>query len=141
MRHALPIPDAEAPLAIGGTLANDPYWLATTMAELVLREAGFRAESLGTNLPGATLGAAVETLRPRLIWVSCSYIGDEEAFVHEYELLHHAVLRDGAALAFGGRAADALRQKVRYDAFCTTMQELVDFGSGLLTGQSAQQVG
>lgn len=141
MRHALPIPGPEAPLAIGGTLANDPYWVATTMAELVLREVGYRAESLGTNLPGATLGAAIGNLHPRLIWLSCSYIGDEEAFVREYEQVHHAALRDGAALAFGGRAADALRHQVRYDAFCGTMQELADFGSGLLAGQSAQQVG
>ena len=46
LQALLPAPAAEAPRAIGGTLAGDPYSLPTTMLETTLWEAGWRAQSL-----------------------------------------------------------------------------------------------
>ena len=47
-RQNLPM---KSPLAIGGTIEGDVYALPSTMAELVLREAGWNATSLGNVAP------------------------------------------------------------------------------------------
>jgi methanogenic corrinoid protein MtbC1 len=43
------------------------------MVELVLRDAGWNAHSLGTNLPLSELIPAIDHYKPRLCWVSSSY--------------------------------------------------------------------
>ena len=43
---------------MGGTLDGDPYTLAACMSELVLRDCGWRASSLGNMLPFETLRSA-----------------------------------------------------------------------------------
>ncbi len=48
LRRAVGPGPSDGPLAIGGTIDGDPYTLATGMAETVLRDAGWRAMSLGT---------------------------------------------------------------------------------------------
>jgi len=60
------------------------------MAELVLREAGWNANSLGDNLPFATLAAAIEENRPRLFWISASHIDNEGTFLNGYQELYSA---------------------------------------------------
>ena len=74
LRLAVRVPPLDAPVAIGGALEHDPYRLPTTMVEIALREAGWRATSLGTLLPAATMGEAIRENRPQLLWVSVSSI-------------------------------------------------------------------
>jgi len=130
-RLLLPRPSHDAPLAFGGTPEGDNYSLATTMVELVLRSLGWRAMSLGTNLPFDTLVAAVRENQPRLLWLSVSHIENEEEFVARYEHLFAAT--DGrVALALGGRAlTEPIRQRLRYSAFCDNMQHLESFARTL----------
>src|SRR5689334_22827049 len=55
LRALLPEPTATAPLALGAAPSGDQYRLPTVLVELVLREVGWQAISLGSNLPFATL--------------------------------------------------------------------------------------
>lgn len=129
LRTFLPSLSGEMPLAIGGTPAGDPYTLPTTMADLVLRDARWRSVSLGSNLPGATLAAAIKQYRPRMFWLSCSHIPDPDLFLREYDKLFGEFGLD-VAFVVGGRALnDDLRKNMRYAAFCDNMQHLEAFAS------------
>ncbi|MBS0265166.1 MAG: DNA-binding protein, partial [Planctomycetes bacterium] len=119
--------------AIGGTPEGDQYLLPTTLAEMVLEQAGWQSRSLGASLPFDTLVAAVQQTRPRLFWLSVSFIPDQQAFVEGYSKLYEATRETDTALAVGGFALrdEALRQRLRYSAYCDTMRHLVDFSSTL----------
>ena len=62
LRALIASPPDNAPLAIGAAAEGDQYALGTTMAELVLRDAKWNANSLGDNLPFATLSAAIRSI-------------------------------------------------------------------------------
>ncbi len=51
LRNELPDLPKSAPIALGGTFSGDPYQLPTALIELAMREAGWNAISLGSNLP------------------------------------------------------------------------------------------
>lgn len=132
LRTALPPAAEGAPYAIGGTVSADPYQLATAMVELSLREAGWRAESYGTNLPFSTLIAAVEDTRPRVCWLSVSHIGDSECFLREYALFADAASRQETAIVVGGRAlTDSIRRQMRYTAYCDTFRHVAEFAGAI----------
>ena len=127
----LTTPDAKAPLAVGAAPENDPYQLPTAMVELVFRQAGWRALSLGSGLPFATLAAAIHDLQPRLFWLSVSHVADEARFLREYGEFH-AQVRSNVIVVVGGRAlTDALRQRMHYAAFCDTLKHLEAFTEAL----------
>lgn len=118
--------------AIGGTIEGDLYTLPTTMAELVLRESGFDATSLGTSIPFASLTKAIDETRPDVFWLSVSHIPQENEFVPQFAALSQACASVGTALVVGGRALTAdLRQHMAYSAFCDTMQHLEGFANAL----------
>lgn len=118
-------PAENAPLAIGGTLSGDPYVLPTVTAELVLRETGFRSESLGCNLPGGTFAAALAALRPALLWLCVSCIESEDAFLTEYARVQEAASAVGTVIAVGGRALGAqLRMRMEFAFFGDSMSHL-----------------
>jgi len=132
LRSALPRSQPTAPYALGGTLTHDVYVLPTTMVEVVLREAGWRAESYGNGLPVATLCEAIHDTRPALVWLSVSHIDSRTAFLAEYAQLEHAAAAHQAALVVGGQALDeCLRREMRYSAFCDTLRHLLSFTATL----------
>lgn len=132
LRMLLPPPPSEAPLAIGGTVEGDLYTLATTMAELVLRDNKWNAVSLGSNLPFKTLAAAIRHQRPRLFWLSVSYLKDEAEFIRGYSELYDEFGLD-VAFVVGGRAlSEEIRHQIKYAAFCDNIQHLEGFGQTLL---------
>jgi methanogenic corrinoid protein MtbC1 len=132
LRQVVPQPQASAPTAFGGTIDGDPYTLAVSMAELVLRDAGWNASSLGHMLPFATIRTALEKHRPRLLWLSISAIRDTDRFVDEINGLFAVAQSSGTALALGGRSmSPELRQQLRYSVFCDTFQNLADFSRTL----------
>lgn len=134
---ALRPPSADAPQAIGGTLECDPYRLPTAMIELVLREQGWQATSLGSQLPTATLVEAVGDHRPQLFWLSVSCIESIPTFLAEYSQLHQAATEVGAAVAVGGRALTAeIRQQMTYSAYCDTLRHLLTFAEALPSGRT-----
>jgi excisionase family DNA binding protein len=72
LRTMIAEPPANAPVAVGGAPAGDPYLLATMLAAMVLEEAGVRAVNLGPDTPVAAFEAAVAQHRPKLLWLSVS---------------------------------------------------------------------
>lgn len=101
LRLLLPTPGEEAPLAVGA--APDVYLLGTQIASAVMVEGGWRSVNLGAQTPLQILARAVETLRPRLVWLSLS---DEEV-THSLgdgvERLLESVEHTDGALIVGGR--------------------------------------
>lgn len=131
LRKMQPAADESLP-AIGATIEGDLYALPSVMAELVLRENGFRATSLGNSIPFTSLVRAVEETQPKLFWLSVSHIREGLDFVSEFAPLSQACNLSGTALVVGGRAlAATLRQRLSYSAFCDTMQHLDSFAKTL----------
>ncbi len=133
LRSAIQPPEETAPLALGATPAGDPYRLPTMLVELVLLENGWKAMSLGTGLPFATLRAAIIENQPRLFWLSATTIGDPARFLAEYRQFYDE-FGDQMAIVVGGQAITAeLRRQMQYAAYCDTMQHLESFVSSLDT--------
>ena len=106
--------------------------LPLLMAELVLREVGFQATSLGTSIPFTSLVRAVAETRPKLFWLSVSHIRDGTDFVTDFAALSDACTAAGTALVVGGRAlTEDLRQQMTYSAFGDNMQHLEGFAQTL----------
>lgn len=126
-------PFAPTLLALGGAIDGDFYTLPTTMAELVLRDVGFQATSLGVSIPFSSLTKAIQQNRPKLFWLSVSHIREGLDFVTEFATLSRACTSNGTALVVGGRAlTEDLRQRLTYSSFCDTMQHLEAFAQALI---------
>jgi excisionase family DNA binding protein len=138
LRSLVPEPPSGAPLAIGGTLADDPYKLATSMVELALREAGWQAESYGVGLPADTLVAAIEAVRPRLFWLSVSGFATRESFVEAFAPISTAATRCGTALVIGGRAlTEEVRRDLHFSAYGDNLRHLLGFAQTLIADAAA----
>ncbi|MDC0273172.1 B12-binding domain-containing protein [Planctomycetaceae bacterium] len=128
LRQFYKTPSELAPLAIGGSPSGDPYTLPTTMSELILRENGWRATSLGINLPFDSLSAAVRDQHPHLFWLSVSFIEDEEEFITGFNEFVDAVKPIGTAVLVGGKAlTDQIRKHMNFTSFCDRMRNLEEF--------------
>lgn len=132
LRAAVRTPGPEAPSAIGGTLVGDNYQIPTGMIEIALRELGWSANSLGTNLPAESFCAAIRDIQPKLVWLSASHIADEAVFLADYAKIYAAATASSVPIVVGGRALSAeLRPKMQYGAFCDNLRHLVAFASSL----------
>lgn len=135
LRRRLRPPGPRAPLAIGGTPGIDSYEIPNALAELTLREEGWRAESLGCGMPMATIAAAVCRERPKLVWLSVSTLDKVKDFVAEYQSFYRASSETGAAVIIGGRAWTAeLRQQIVYDGHAETLAHLAAFARTVRRG-------
>jgi len=133
LRSAFPSPIEDACYAFGATLEDDPYTLPTTMAEVALREAGWRAESFGAGHPLATLRAAVSDKRPRLVWVSFSVPPQGEANLAAWAEFYSFAAQQHVAVAVGGRGlTEGIRSRMAYSAYCDRLYHLVAFASTLM---------
>ncbi len=119
------------PVAIGGAPRGDIYQLPSQLVELALCERGWRATSLGCNLPIDTFADAVQEYSPRLLWMSLSVVECESEFVTEFNQLADS-LAGKTAFVIGGRAAnDELRPQLRYTAHCDSLQQLCDLAQAI----------
>jgi methanogenic corrinoid protein MtbC1 len=126
------VPEAKrGPIAIGGAWADDPYTLPTELAALVLRQNGWRAQSLGSGLPWDTLTAAIHDLRPKLFWLTASTIVDVDSFVAGYRNFYGAIERETAVVVGGRALTPEVRQQIRYTGFCDNLQHLETLAQGL----------
>jgi MerR family transcriptional regulator, light-induced transcriptional regulator len=132
LRRVQQVPERKTWLATGGTIEGDQYSLPSAMAELVLRDAGFYATSLGTSIPFASLVKALQETKPKLFWLSVSHIREGLDFVTEFAALSQTCVNTGTALAVGGRAlTEDLRKRMTYSAYCDNMQHLEAFANTL----------
>jgi len=128
----VPAPQESAPRAIGGTLEGDDYRLSTMLCEGVLREEGWRAESLGTSLPIESFCRAVVELAPQICWVSISHFADRAELLERLQALSASASAAGALLAVGGRALDdELRRQLPIVTWCDRMKDLVVLAASL----------
>jgi excisionase family DNA binding protein len=131
LRSHIPAAGERAPLAIGGTPDGDLYMLPTSLIEVTLQQAGWRAQSLGSRLPFESLSAAVRDLRPQLFWLSVSHIDDEATFLEGYHKFYEQH-RHEVAIVVGGRAlSESIRRKMQYAAFGDSLAHLESFAAVL----------
>jgi MerR family transcriptional regulator, light-induced transcriptional regulator len=116
------------PVAVGGAPEGDPYLLPTLLAQLVLLDAGWEAVQLGPNTPLPSLARAVQELRPRLLWLSISYLADVPAFIRQYKDLYRVVEPEGVAVAIGGRGlVESIRSAIPYTTHGDGLSHLAAF--------------
>ena len=124
-------PPGNAPLALGGTPAGDQYQVTTAMVELVLRDAQWRAISLGHNLPLGSLEAAVQRHRPRMVWLSVSHVEDREQFLRDYDALYERFGEEVLFVVGGRELVHDLRQRMRFAVYCENFKQLAELAATL----------
>ncbi len=123
-------PADDAPLAIGGAAEHDPYVLPTVMIEVLLRDAGWRTQTLGIGNPLASLTTAVETTRPTLFWMSIPAAPYRESLVAGWTALSESAALHGTATVLGGRAYDGeLRRRMPATAVPDDLRGLLEFAA------------
>jgi len=119
-------------LAMGATLDGDPYTVAVSLCELVLRDLGWRANSIGAALPFEAVQEAILAERPELFWISVTTISDEDRFVTDFNLLYDVAQSASAALVVGGQAiTTAVRERIRATYIADDFRGLGEFARGL----------
>ena len=128
---ANPLAD-DRPLALGGGPEGDHYVLANLLVGLALREVGWRVVNLGPNTPFCALRRAMADLRPRLVWLSCSFLADPEAFLRDYEEFYGHAEQCGVAVAIGGRAiSESMRRRMTFTHFGDRIGHLIAYAGPL----------
>jgi excisionase family DNA binding protein len=134
LRRAVGSGPDSGPIAMGGTLDGDPYTLATSLVEVLLRNVGWRASSLGNMLPFETVRAAILDHRPRLFWISVTSIRDPDRFAADFNMLFDVAESTSTALVVGGQGmTNDIRQKIRYTHFSDNFRHLETFAKSLLS--------
>lgn len=122
----------EGPVAIGGSPQGDHYQLPTALVELALCERGWRATSLGSNLPLFDFLKAVQEYQPRVVWFSISHVDDEDALVEDFNRLATSLPKQTALLIGGRGATDSIRPRLRYTGHCDSLRNLADLADSLI---------
>ena len=124
---------ADAPVAVGGAVAGDPYLLPSMAAALVLTGEGFNAVNLGADVPATSLAEAMERLDARIIWVSASTVTDGPAIGRELASLVEVAATRHTHVVVGGRAATTVPLNAAPNLYIgSSMGELAAFARGLL---------
>lgn len=120
------------PVAVGAAPDSDPYLLPTLLAQYVLLDTGWEAVNLGPNTPLTSLQEALQVLRPRLLWLSVSFLEDETAFLDAYKSLYRVAERQGVAVAIGGQGLkEPLRSSIPYTTYGDGLEHLAAFARTL----------
>ncbi len=131
LRNSLTPPNGTL-IACGGNGPGNLYALQTMMVELVLRECGFSATSLGIAIPFESLTRAIHEIQPTIFWLSCAHIADRDEFLNGMHKLEKACLEESCSLVVGGRAIGSnLRERFPDAIFCQNMQELAAFANSI----------
>lgn len=105
LRQFLPDPPSDAPVAVGGGMADDPYLVPSQMAGVVLTDCGYRAINLGPHTPNNVLLTTVTKYRPVVVWRSLTGIADLDVIGTDLRAL--AAQLGDVPLVVGGRHAPA----------------------------------
>lgn len=129
LRSDLPPVAAGAPIAIGGTLSDDPYELPTTMVELALRENGWNAINLGNGLPAESMLRAANDYQPKIVWLSVSTFRNADHFVQQCNALAERLTEDTSLLLGGRGLTDEIRPRLKYTSHCDNLRSLVQLAN------------
>lgn len=128
---ALPPKQEGAPIAIGATLENDHYTLASKLGTLVLMQQGWDARLLGSNIPFESIYRAAIDLNADLVWVSISYIKSKPDIVESFNKHAQMLIERGTSVVIGGRYTDTpFRNEIAYTYYGRDMQSFASFCLG-----------
>lgn len=96
--------EKDRPVAVGGNPEGDHSLLASLLIQLLLLDAGWDPINLGPNTPMASFCVAIRELKPRLVWLSASYLAEPQKFLRDYREFYDQALSAGVAVAAGGQA-------------------------------------
>jgi methanogenic corrinoid protein MtbC1 len=125
VKSLIPKPRAGAPLAIGATLQGDHYQLPTLGVELCLATHGWRAHSLGSNLPIESLERAVEDHFPRVVWVSVSHVNEAGTFINQLNDFCRRVSLRSTVIVGGNALTPEIRTQLRNAICCDNFAQLI----------------
>jgi excisionase family DNA binding protein len=125
---AAPAPDA--PVALGGGPAGDPYLLAPQLAAVSLTEVGMRSINLGPDTPAAAFEAAVAQHAPELVWVSisASLAPSRSRSLSKW----FASLPSSITIAIGGQQASMLGNLPARVVRVSSMVQLAELGAAIV---------
>jgi len=119
-------------VAVGGAVEHDHYVLPSLLAQVALVDAGWDAVNLGPNTPFASFRRALDEFRPRLMWISISYLAQPAVFEREYVEFFQLARSFEVAVAIGGRALpDHVRSRIPYTTYGDGLGQLVAFAKTL----------
>ncbi len=128
---SMPPLSEDAPKAIGATLQNDHYTLASKLGALTLQQNGWDARLLGSNLPMYAIVRAVNEWQADMLWLSFSHVDAEQSMINEFNEIAQPLIERGISIVIGGRCADfPLRNKLVYTFYGTSMRSLASFSRG-----------
>jgi excisionase family DNA binding protein len=122
--------ERERPLALGGAPGGDPYLVPSLLVELTLLDNGWEATNLGPDTPLKSLAHAIQELQPKLVWLSVTYIRDEQEFIAGCARVFEEVVKIGALLAVGGQALSSsswLRSQIPHSFYGETLSQFASF--------------
>lgn len=120
------------PVALGGAPEGDPYLLPSLLVEMILLEQGWEPINLGPNTPLVSFQKAIVEFRPRLLWLSASFLADSNRFTAEYASLYAFAKQRDVAVAVGGQALTAdVRSNMLFTTHGDTFTHLVEFAKSL----------
>ena len=126
-----PPPDSDAPVAVGGAPAGDPYLLPSLMVAAVLADAGYRETNYGAHTPLDGLAEAAAEQKASLVWLSVSTPAQEAELQRGVEKLSKALRQHDATLVVGGRHAGEIQpRRLPNVHVLQTMAELSAFARG-----------
>jgi methanogenic corrinoid protein MtbC1 len=142
LRMLVETPTADAPVAIGGAPAGDPYLLPSLMAATTLAAAGFREVNLGPNTPLESLARAVDHFKARLVWLSVSHVTDAPELERELARFGAQLADRKVTFIIGGRALDSSKIRAHPSMHrASSMQDLVSIASRAIPDAAAHPNG
>ena len=120
------------PLVAGGSPEGDHSLLASLLVQMVLLDAGWEAVNLGPNTPMTSFSRAMHELKPRLMWLSASFVPDPQTFLEQFRVFATEAKRVGVAVAVGGRGLEnSLRTMMPYTFYGDGLTHLAAFARTL----------
>jgi methanogenic corrinoid protein MtbC1 len=138
MRQALSPAKPDAPLALGGAVADDVYTIPSQMADLVLSDTGFRTINYGARTPSDLLADAAEEHNAALVWVSISVNLPKEQLRVAMQRLARRLADRSTPLIIGGRhSSDVRLREFPNVVMANSMGDLATFAKGMLLARRA----
>jgi methanogenic corrinoid protein MtbC1 len=105
IRSLVVLPGSDAPVAVGGAIAGDPYIIPSLMAATVLEDLGFDVTNLGPDTPVEVLAETAQRRKADLVWCSVSTETSLKTLQQEGERLMASVAEPRVRVIVGGREA------------------------------------
>ncbi len=117
----------QARRAVGASVVGDPADLSSLFAEVTLREIGWEAESLGADLPGASLGRAARDRGASLVWVCYTHQQPSDVLMNHNREVTERLPHDARLVIGGGALTPELRRSLVFHFFGDSLVHLASY--------------